>query len=202
MRLLIDPADHFKFMNECVESSPNKVHIASYGIWAGIMPDGRDTRDWNQKKYFSETRELLESLRSTAEVQLLIGLYEFKSCKGKQPCSDCEHKYMLDLFRLMNHVDKFPEFRWKVSSESHVKCCLFHYEDGTQRGVAGGRNLTDSSWADVSVELDKMSVLRLEGHFSDIWKTGCVPNAKWLDAIVKAQGISESTVKRIAESYS
>ena len=191
--------DHFAFLNECVRAKPRAVLISTYGLYAGILPDGRDTRDWG-KMYKSQTRELLESMRGIENVRLLIGLYEFKSCKGKVPCSDCERKYVMDLIRHMNHAEKFSEFQWRVTPQSHLKCALFTYPDNHPaplRGVVGGRNLNDSSWADLTIELDKMSILRVQEHVEEIWKTAKVLNDKVLGGVLQDQGISEKTLENI-----
>lgn len=197
MRLFLSNEDHFKHLNECVAAHPRLVNIATYGIWAGITADGRDTRDWGEK-YRSESRELLESMRGkVGTVRVLVGLYEYKSCRGKGFCQDCETKYVRDLFRLMNHAEVFPTFLWKVSSESHAKCTIFHYENEGPRAVTGGRNLTDSSWADVTVELDKMSTLRLDEHFMKMWDSGTPLTPAKINKVVEAQGISKKTLDNL-----
>lgn len=204
MRLLLTLEDHFKFLNECVRAKPNKVRVATFGLWAGIMPDGRDSREWGEK-FRSETREFLEALREVpghgGKVRMLVGNYEYKSCKGKNTtCTDCEKQYVMGLVRLINHAEKFPEFKWRVNKGSHVKCALFYYDNGDVKGVAGGRNMTDSSWADVTVELDKMSILRLDDHFDGIWKESHLLNNDRIGTIMEEQGISEKTVQNILAS--
>ncbi len=203
MRLLLTLEDHFKFLNDCVKLKPNRVRIATYGLYAGIMPDGRDSRDWGEK-YRSETREFLEELRrvpNQPKVCMLVGNYEYKSCKGKKTaCHDCEKQYVMGLVRLINHTEKFPEFKWRISSGSHVKSAIFSYDDGEVKGVAGGRNMTDSSWADVTVELDKMSIIRLEEHFDGIWKGAHLLNSDRIGTIMEEQGISQKTVENILAS--
>lgn len=202
MRLFLTNEDHFKYLRECVEDKPRLVNIATYGIWAGITADGRDTRDWGEK-YRSESREFLESMRATCgHVRILVGLYEYKSCKGKTTaCQDCERKYVMDLFRLMNHAEIFPTFKWKVSNQSHAKCTILHYHDGApSRAIAGGRNLTDSSWADVTVELDKMSTIRLDEHFMKMWDSGTTLTPDKISKIIEDQGISKKTMDNLMAS--
>jgi hypothetical protein len=200
MRLLLTNDDHFKFLNECVDEKPEKVLIATHNLYAGIQPDGGDSREWGEK-YRSETREFLERMRSLKDVRILVGNYEHKSCKGKKTaCVDCEKQYVLGLVRHINHAEKFPEFKWRISSGSHIKCALFTYPGGEIRGVAGGRNLTDSSWADVTVELDKMSSMRLFEHFVGVWKQATLLNSDRIGEIMEQQGISEQTVQSILAS--
>ncbi len=199
MRLLLSNEDHFKFLNECVDQGPEKVLIATYGLYAGIQPNGDDSREWGEK-YRSETRELLERMRGIKDVRILVGNYEYKSCKGKKTsCEDCEKQYVLGLVRHINHAEKFPEFKWRISSGSHIKCALFTYGNEI-RGAAGGRNLTDSSWADVTVELDKMSSMRLFQHFVGVWKQATLLNNDRISEVMEQQGISEKTVQSILAS--
>lgn len=203
MRLLLTLEDHFKFLNECLALKPDRVCIATYGLYAGIMPDGRDSREWGEK-YRSQTREFLETMRDVPKVRILVGNYEYKSCKGKNTtCTDCEKQYVLGLIRLINHAEKFPEFKWRVSTGTHVKCALFSYDDNEEaevKGVAGGRNMTDSSWEDVTVEIDKMSTIRLWEHFDKIWKAAHLLNNDRIGTIMEEQGISQQTVEKILAS--
>lgn len=194
MKLLFSNEDHFEFLRNCVKANPNRVRIATFGLYAGITADDID---WSNK-YPSEVRNFLESLRSIQSVRVLVGNQEYKSCKGKAIiCSDCERKYVMDLIRLVNHAEKFPEFKWRISSACHIKCALFTYDDYELRGVTGGRNLTNSTWADVSVELDKMSNMRLEEHFDEVWKNSLILNNDRIGQIMEEQEISPKTIHSI-----
>ncbi len=194
MRLLIKNDDHYSYLNDCVALRPNKVMITSYGVFAGILADGRDMSEWGKRFH---TRDLLEAMADIETVQILVGVYEYKSCKSKQDCLDCEQKYVFDLIRHLNHADKFPHFQWRVTTRSHAKCVLFTYPDDTLRGVAGGRNFTNSDWADVSVELDKMSALRLEQHVTEMWQAAKPLTGPSLSEIMVDQGISAKTIENI-----
>jgi hypothetical protein len=196
MRMLLSADDHFAFLQECVAAKPTKVVIASYGLYAGILPDGRDVCTWGEK-YKSQTRDLLEAMRGLPSVQLLIGLYEYKSCKGTVPCTDCERLYVLNLVRHMNHAEKFPEFNWRVTTQSHVKCTIFTYPNDHLKGVAGSRNFTDSTWAEVTIELDKMSILRLEEHINAIWTTAKILTDEVLSEIMEKEGISQAAINKV-----
>jgi hypothetical protein len=193
MKLLIDSTDHFSFLQEAIAKKPSSVLIASYGLYAGVLPDGRDTNDWGPR-FKSQTRDILESLRGVKDVRILIGLYEYKSCKVKVPCSNCERKYALDLIRHLNHAEKFKEFQWRVAIASHIKCILFDYKD-TKLGVAGSRNFTDSSWEDISVTLDVDGVNQLEAHVNGVWKEAQPLNDEVIGTILEGQGISASTME-------
>ncbi len=199
MRLLIEPESHYNYLDQCVQASPLTVKIATCNLFAGILPDGRDTTEWQGEQYRSRTREFLEAMRpigGVGTVKILMGLYEYKSCKGKDfDCHSCERKYIKDLIRLINHAEKFPEFKWRIRTHSHAKYSLFTYLDGSVKGVAGGRNLTDSTFVDITVELDKMSVLRLDEHFDELWGSAHLLNSDRIGVIMDEQGISEKAVK-------
>lgn len=196
MDLLITSDEHFRYLNECVLAEPSSALICSYGLWAGILNDGRDTREWGPR-FQSQTRELLEKMRAIKKVKLLIGVYEYKSCKNKIPCADCERKYALDLIRHMNHAEKFPEFDWRVATSSHIKCILFNYEDGSKKGIAGSRNFTDSSWEDISVSLGDGEIGKLEKYLANVWDAARPLSDDTVSAILLEQGISEEAVQLI-----
>jgi hypothetical protein len=203
MKLLISSQDHFQYLNDCLDQSPDSVTVASYGLYAGILPDGRDVTTFG-KKFESQTRNLMERMRTIHTVRMLIGLYEFKSCKGKLPCLDCEKKYALDLIRHLNHAEAFPEFQWKVTSNSHIKCILFSKRmieaNGGLRlmGLAGSRNFTDSSWEDISVSLDADSVLQLEQHIDKIWAESRALTGDTVNSVLEEQQISQAALDKIA----
>lgn len=195
MRVLFSNEDHYKFLYECLEAKPNKVCIATYGLYAGIGSNGQRT------KHRSEVNELLEAMRTTTNVRILVGNYEYKSCKGKTtPCNDCERGYVMTLIRHVNHAEAFPQFKWRISDASHLKCYLFSYPDGEVRGATGGRNLTDSSWEDVTVELDKMSTLRMFENFVGLWRKSKLLSSSRVNEVLADQGISERTMKRVLET--
>jgi len=128
-------------------------------------------------------------MRSLPDVRMLIGVGDYKSCKGKSTrCVDCEVEYIKTFMRLIHHAEHFPEFKWKMSTELHLKCALFFYQKRLLQparvaGVAGGRNFTDSSWADVTFELSTPDVKKLYAHTSNLWENAkplTDDTAEWL----------------------
>ncbi len=81
MKLFIKIEDHFQYLDQLVKKGPTKVFIASFGIYAGITYDNRDTTEWGPK-YRLGTRDFLESLRGI-DTHIIIGVSDYKSCKGK-----------------------------------------------------------------------------------------------------------------------
>jgi hypothetical protein len=194
MKLLISTDDHFQFLENALDPTPSRVLITSYGFYAGILADGRDTTEWGSK-YKCRTRDLLEAIREVPTVQILIGLYEFKPCKKE--CLDCQRKYALDLIRHMNHAEKFPEFEWRVTEASHIKCVLFFYPNDAKVGIAGSRNFTDSSWEDVTVTLEYSDVQRLDTHIGGLWEKARPLNDSTLGSVLQEQGISQKAFESI-----
>lgn len=195
MKLFFDHADHSKFLFDRVAESPSHVLISSFGIYAGITYSGKDTTTWGDK-YRLATRDLLESMRSLSDVKMLIGVADYKSCKYKDYCRDCEINYAKGLLRLAFHAELFPEFKWKVSTELHLKCALFFYQNDI-KGVAGGRNFTDSHWADVTIELNRQYAKELATHTLDLWKKSPTLNDEAVENILEDQGISKKTLQCI-----
>ncbi len=198
MRVLLTLEDHYKFLNSCVAESPETVSLCTFGLYAGILPNGQD----NRGKYPSQTREFLEAVRElNVPTKILVGLSDYKSCRGKTAdCTDCERKYVLDLVRLLNHAEAFPGFKWRISTGIQTRCAVFTYPEGadhTIRAATGGRNLTDSDWADVTVELDKMSSMRVSENFGHLWTGALILNSDRVGRFVESQGISEKTMAGI-----
>jgi len=182
--MFIDNAEHSKFLFDCVSRKPSHVIIASFGIYCGITYTGQDVTAWGDK-YRMATRDLMEVMRSLPDVRMLIGVGNYKSCKGKSiRCLDCEVEYVRAFMRLIHHAEYFPEFKWKMSTELHLKCSLFFYQNPAKvAGVAGGRNFTDSSWEDVTFSLSTPDVKKLYAHTSNLWehaKSLTDDTAEWL----------------------
>lgn len=194
MDLLINQDDYFKYLESAVQQSPTRVRIASYGMYIGISADSRD----HSKRYKSRTRDLLESMRKIKNVEIVTGLYEYTSCKNKIACLDCEKKYALGLFRLLNHVDTFPEFKWKITTGMHVKYVLFEYAKLPKKGVTGSRNFTDSAWDDVSVTLNNDGITKFESIADDIWERSMPLDVKSVENVLLRNEISEKAVASIA----
>jgi hypothetical protein len=53
----------------------------------------------------------------------------------------------------------------------HVKCSIFNYSDPTKnRILGGGRNFTDSDWADISFALPKEIITPIQNYFTEQWE--------------------------------
>lgn len=196
MKLFLDHADHSRFLFDRASEKPDRVLISSFGIYAGISFSGQDTTTWGEK-YRLATRDLLEIMRTLPDVKMLIGVADYRSCKYNAYCRDCETTYAKNLLRLAFHAELFPEFEWRVSTQLHLKCALFYYGD-VIKGVAGGRNLTDSNWADVTIELSPGYAAELAQHTMQLWAASAVLNDDAISEILKSQNISDKTMTAIA----
>lgn len=188
-KMFLTHADHSSFLFERVAEKPKHTIIASYGLYAGISYAGDDTTQWGEK-YQLATRDLMEIMRDLPNVRLLIGVSNYKSCKGKINCVDCEKQYCRTLIRLVNHAELFPEFQWRVTTSLHLKCVLFFYEKNA-RGVAGGRNFSDSDWADCTFELPVQHIKKLYKHVNELWDKSRVVDAATISQIFDEEEISE-----------
>lgn len=199
MRLFITLEEHFEYLAELVSRKPKGVFIASFGVYAGITFDGRDTTTWGAK-YHLHTRDFLESLRPIPNVKLLIGIPDYKSCRGKIACQHCEIGYIYQMSRLMNHGELFPEFKWKAATQAHAKCILFFF-DKEILGVAGGRNLNDSNSVDATFEIDSDIGAQLYKGLVPVWKDSKDLNSDEINAILAKQGISASAMDNLMGEF-
>lgn len=198
MQMFLDCADHAQFLADMVDRKPSLVLMSSFGLYAGITYDGRDTAEWGEK-YRLATRDLMDAMRSLPDVRLLIGISNYSSCRGTLKCLDCEKRYCRTLLRLMNHAELFPQFRWRVSRNLHLKCALFFW-DKEMRGVAGGRNLSDSDWIDCTFELDVTQIKKLQKHVCEAWNASHVLSDKLINSILEEEGISEDGLNAVLDA--
>lgn len=192
-RLFIERSEHVEYLFDKLREGPRQVLISSFGVYAGFTYDGRDTTEWG-KKYALATRDMLEEMRGIQGVRMLIGVAKYRSCKGFTYCRDCEINYVRQLFRVAFHAEHFPEFQWRICTELHLKCALFFYDNHIE-GVAGGRNFTDSSWADVTVELTRQYARRLANHTMELWNRSWPVGEEAINKILESEGISNSTLR-------
>ena len=132
---------HFDWLINRIGDKPNNVTIASYGIYAGITYTGDDSVKWGDR-YHLDTRDFIDALKDVANVRMLIGVSDYKSCKGTHQCLHCEKQYVQMLLRLVNHAEHFDKFQWKMTNQLYFKAYIFEYDDKLI-GLSSGRNLSD-----------------------------------------------------------
>jgi len=206
MEMFLEHADHSSYLLDCVDAKPTTVFIASFGIYAGISYSGQDTTEWGPK-YQLATRDMMELMREIPKrdkknkVYILIGIAPYKSCNNGK-CLDCERKYAQGLVRLSHHVNAFPEFKWRANTELHLKSSLFFYSGKKgPKGVAGGRNFSDSGWADVTFTLTQSNIYELFKHLMSKWNDSRVLNDTTIGEILEEQGVSEEGFQAISRPF-
>lgn len=195
MELLVDYDDHVRWLSDRIDEKPKSVIITSFGLYAGISYTGNDMTqiEW---KFRSKTRDLMEKMRSVPDVKLLIGVPKYKSCKGRIACVNCEGEYCKTFIRLLHHVDHFPEFKWKMATDIHMKACIFIYGNEC-RGISGGRNFTDSSWFDCTFELSDRNIKTILRHIKPIWNGSVSINDQGINTLLQNEGISEEGINSL-----
>jgi hypothetical protein len=195
MELLINYDDHVRWLSDRIDENPKSAIITSFGLYAGISYAGHDMTqiDW---KFRSKTRDLMEKMRSVPDVKFLIGVPKYKSCKGRRACVDCEAEYCKIFIRLSNHVDHFPEFKWKMATDIHMKACIFIYGNEC-KGISGGRNFTDSSWFDCTFELSDRNIKTILKHIKPIWNGSAPVNDQGINSLLQIEGISEKGINSL-----
>lgn len=200
MKMFISNEDHYDFIKKCVADNPEHIFISTFGIYAGITYDGRDTAEWGEN-YRLDTRDILEEMQSLDNTRMLVGVADYRSCKGFSRCLDCEKQYIRNLFRLSFHAEKFPGIEWRITTDLHLKCSLFFYDVDCSpeeaRGVAGGRNFTNSSWADITFKLNSGQIEQLHDYCHKLWEQSKEASDDSVGEILEIQGISEDGIKEI-----
>lgn len=122
--------------------------------------------EWGEK-YLSGSRKFLDALADVPVVNIIIGVSEYVPCTKPEPCAGCEEKHIKQLMRVLAHAEKFKDFGWYVTSKHHLKCVLFIYGDKI-KGLTGGRNLTDSQWDDMALDLTPSQTAETLKYFTKI----------------------------------
>lgn len=167
-------AEYCTRLRELIDRKPDRILIGTYGLYAGISSEGIDVAEKWGNKYKSETKDILDSMEGM-NVEILVGLSEYFSCTKDFPCKHCELKYVNGLIRLLEHGNKWFDFKFRFLTNFHLKCFIT-IKDSEICGVGGGRNFTSSDWVDVSMDLNKSQILRTLELWRDSWKSATVLN--------------------------
>ena len=195
--LLLSHEDHHARMRDCISAGPRATLITTYGVWAGINHDGKDYTELGPA-YLSPVRQTVDLIDRLPNVRIVVGLYPYGSCRGLLPCRDCEGRYTKSLLRLLAHAEHFRNIKWLVVDKLHLKCALFVYEKG-MRCLVGGRNLTGSDWADVTVELSGGDVPNIAQHVLLIAREARLLTLDEILLLLRAAGISNEGLARVVE---
>ncbi len=196
MEIFYDIKQHYGHLIAEAAKKPKSAIVTSYGIYAGITQDGRDSTEWGDK-YHLYSRDFLESLAEVPDVRIIIGLPDYRSCKGRSKCEDCETNYVASLIKIYNHADKFSQYKWRMSDTSHIKCAIFINVGSNISAVVGGRNLNDSIWTDASYTIEGQVASDLCVKVLNFYKQCSPLTLESLDEVIQAKGISQSTLEKM-----
>lgn len=160
MNILPTNEDYFNKLHELSDKS-DSICLCTYGIYAGIMPDGRDL----SRRYQNMVHEFFDSIIDK-RVVIVVGLYPFMPCCDN--CTDCIESHVKNLLRLLCTAEKWPSFKWMFSETMHAKYCLFSNKNQFNGAIVGSRNLSDSQYADVSFYSDDSKLKNLYAHFRQL----------------------------------
>lgn len=163
--------EYFKGLRGALSDKPNKIWLSTFNIYAGITKKAVDVR----KAYSvtNHTANFLDQIDGlNIECNILCGLPMFTECR--KGCLDCKQKKK-DTFKRYKFTQRhWPNLNWKFVKDFHLKCAIFEYEDKL-RVFVGGRNLSDSSWVDLSMELaDQETCQSVLNQAKKLWKSDSV----------------------------
>jgi hypothetical protein len=196
MKIMLTLAQHNDFIVECLAGKPDSVFVTTYGIWAGYNFEGKDAVSADKMPF---TRKILDGFRAVKDVRMLVSIPSYASCKGLERCLNCESKYVQSLFRLQSHADAFPAFQWRLVTDSHIKAIVFTYKGGHKIAVVGGRNFTNSQWADITFGIGTPAqIAPMEAHAQEMWIKGLPISNDVIGEIIQANEISSQAMEFIA----
>lgn len=192
MKTLFTLEDHYNFIDDCIKASPKEVVISTFGIWAGFKFDGQSVSD-NIMPY---TRTVLDKLRSVPKVRVLVSTSSYTSCRGFAPCMDCELKYFQSMLRLLSHVEAYNCFEWRHASDTHLKLMIFIYSNNVKAAVIGGRNFTNSQWADLTFGIGNITRIdEIKSHFDEVWNNSPLITNSLIEKLLADNNISANSIK-------
>ena len=156
MEILKSQEEYFKAVIENAKES-SSVLISSFGLWAGIMSNGYQT------KYPCASRDALEIIQNN-NIYFIVGRPQYIPC-DKDKCPHCLEKWKEQCGRIHTTLQGFG-IKYRISDTYHAKYCLF--KNGTS--IVGGMNFTTSNWTDyMFVSKDKELHKQLELEFRKQW---------------------------------
>lgn len=174
---------HLEYLKKLTTENPQRVAIATFNVYAGVLHDGADVTEWGEK-YSNDAHQLLDLIKPVKDVRILVGMPPLILCK--KGCMECIEKHYKWSMRLDQHAQKWPKFQWKYAEDFHLKCYLFDYGT-TIKGVIGGRNLSPSNWVDVTIALDNSRCKVLMALFDKVWKIALDVNDENMKDTISAQ---------------
>lgn len=188
MQVYKSNTEHYEALNQLIDAGPDKVLISSFGIYAGLQANGMDVHP----KEESQIRKILEKLRPI-NTYLLVGIPDYRSCRGFTKCMHCERKFVKGILRTYELSTLYPKFSWKISRAHHSKAFI-SIKNGLIQAVVGGRNLTDSDWNDMSLLVSGDEILPI---FIKQWAAADSLTPELVSQIFENNEISENILEYI-----
>lgn len=185
MKIISDLGEHFDIIERLLDNNPDSVFVSSYGLYAGILQDGRDANKFGPK-YKTRSIDVLNKM-SKYDSKMIIGISDYKSCKHVR-CEDCELKYIHSLIRIEKHSEAFPDIKMRIIRGNHLKCFIIR-KGSKYLGITGGRNMSDSSWSDISFMIDHDTCLEILAIANKVFDNGMYINDETISKILNEQGI-------------
>lgn len=188
IKLLIETCEFDRRLLKLTKKIPDQVHIATYGIYAGITTEGRNAFNYTSLA----VRSFLDNLQmNNVPTKILVGTYSYKSCCNLQVCNNCEKQYVRTLIRLLNHAEVFKQFEWRFHTECHLKYIIAKHNDSLTT-LSGGRNLTGSAFIDSSfVCTDQKLNAAMNSHFLQTWEAATPLNEETISNLMEEQHITK-----------
>lgn len=182
--IILDTKSHINKLLELVAQSES-VFISTFGLFAGIKSDGTNLAAIDYK-YGGEIYDLLDAV-STKKSMILVGMPTFIECKIA--CEDCLQKHINACDRIGATANHWPTIRWRFIHNMHAKYYGFIRDGMPHNSIMGGRNLTGSSWDDISVIMQADVTLELWNHFRENFKSAVPINKTnidgYLDSVIE-----------------
>lgn len=178
---------HCDYMIKMASAKPDKVLISSFGIYAGIMPNGDDIH-LKSEKYHNRIHDVFDSLVEVPSVQVLVGVPSYIECIDY--CSHCAEKYIRNMIRTHMHSKRW-NYSWKFSTELHLKCSVYIWKN-LKRAIVGGRNMTNSSFADLSMLVkDEQVIDNIIEMYNTLWNESLDINQSNIDDLIIKQDVDK-----------
>lgn len=128
--IMTSSAELFKHIDNYVHKRDIKwMNTMTYGLWAGIMPNGYDT------DHCTHIKSILTHFDQEDRQATILISYPYK-CEEKLECIKATAR-------------KFSHINFGLITNSHAKIYLF----SNSSFIIGGCNISESSWTDFSIHI-------------------------------------------------
>jgi hypothetical protein len=146
--VITDYNEYLDELNKAVSAKPSAVFISTFNLQVGVSARGTVYQH-------SPTYKLLTEInRSVGTAHVLVGLPSVSTeASSRVQCS----------------AEEWKNIKFRTRENLHLKCWIFKYRSHIS-ALAGGRNLGDSQWEDVSWWLNQGESKKLFGYFQELWQ--------------------------------